>query len=189
MKINRLGMFLVLLVCSWLVACAQPHTEATYTELTLEQRMEQATIIVAGTVTNVSGVLWNQDNGEYWEEDSEDGGTIYTGTAYYTVDIEVDQFIAGSAETNVLTVTAIGDTPDQASGELVVGNEVVVFAQQTDMAWRGGGTRPILELMGVPTESYLVKGNDGLYHPANETQGSLSLEDLLAKVAEQRASE
>ena len=193
--IGRLWLLVGLVASNLLAACTQVHTEATYVELSLDQRVEGASIVAVGKVTDISETLWNQDNGQYWEEPSDDGGTIYTAISYYTVDIEVSQFVVADVESATITVVGVGDSvavgegQDGANGGLEVGDEVIVFAQRTELAWRGEQTRPILELMGVPTESYLIKGADGLYHSNNSSQAAISLDELMAKVATQRVSE
>lgn len=195
--INRFVILLIFVLGSALTACSEVHTEATYANVTYDERVEQADTIVVGKVTNISESLWNQDSGEYWEEKSGDGSTIYTGISYTTFDIEVSQFIVGDADVTTITVTTVGESPfiseagSSQQNELVkIGDEVVVFAQHTELAWRGGGTRSILQLMGVPNESYLVKGTDGLYHSASTSPDpAISLENLINEITERRSTE
>lgn len=183
---------LILLWGSALVSCTQVYTETTYADVTYDQRVAQADLIVAGKITHISETLWNQDSGAYWEEKSADGSTVYTGVAYYTIDIEVSQSIVANAENKPVTLVVVGESilssNDTPTNPLQVGSEVVMFAEEAGLAWRGGGTHPILELMGVPSESYLLKGADGLYHSANSAIPPSSLEDLIREIATKRTA-
>jgi len=87
------------------------------------------------------------------------------------------------------------------------GQEIIVFAMQTELAWRdpsrpielktnpGGsayfdiGRRTIITLMGVPANAYLVKGSDGLYYHAEEAtnrQEPVSLDTLIQDISQER---
>lgn len=192
--LNRFMLLLIIGLGSMLTACAQVHTETTYADVAFSDRVAQADLIVVGKVTNISQTLWNQDSGEYWEETSADGSTLITGISYYTIDIEVNQSVVADVAAATVAVTAIGENTlvgEAASSEqndqLKVGDEVVVFAQKSEMAWRENGTRSILQLMGIPNESYLIKGEDGLYHSVNSSVPAISLEDLIDDITEQRS--
>jgi hypothetical protein len=68
--------------------------------------------------------------------------------------------------------------------DLKVGDEAVIFAIQTDLAWRDG-TRPILELIGSPTDAHFIRGDDGLYH-GRPNEKPVSLKELITQVAQRR---
>lgn len=186
-KSRILFLFLVVL----LTACTQRQFSAVYTDMTFDERIAQANSAIAGKVLQISPTLWNQDSGQYWESDQT------TALPYFTIEIAVDRVIfADEPLKETLTVTVIGQSPvgsldadndiqAEQSVNLQVGDEVVVLAQKTEMAWRDG-SRPIWQLMGLPSESYLQKGADGLFYLAGVVQGSL--EQVIEQVATKRAS-
>jgi hypothetical protein len=184
------------------------HVEVSscYVEASFEDRIEQSNLIFTGTVMNMSPTRWNQDSGEYWEEEVDD--TIYTALSFYTVEISVDKLIVADhqIDDDRVILTILGANPSTSEEGVVteyglvsssldgdvpdwqVGDEIVVFARQTELAWRDG-KRPIWQLIGLPTESYLVKGDDGLYYFQNsdaERANVLSLETLITQIAQRR---
>lgn len=88
--------------------------------------------------------------------------------------------------------------------DLQVGQELLVFAGQIEIAWRDPsrpielltqpdgttyfdiGRRSVITLLGLPSNAYLVKGNDGLYHPApgaTNHEEPISLDTLLPELS------
>jgi hypothetical protein len=179
----------------------------SYTGASFEDRIERSNLIFAGTVMNMSPTQWNQDSGEYWEEEVD--GTVYTALPFYTVEVSVDKLtVADSSigKSRGVILTILGANPLTSKEDAVtkrgpvfnslnadvpdlqVGDEIIVFARKTELAWRDG-KRPIWQLIGLPTESYLLKGDDGLYRFQNSPtkgEGVLSLETLMAQIAQKR---
>lgn len=118
----------------------------------------------------------------------------------------------GLDETVVLI--ALGNSPADATTRpadhtLQVGDEVIVFARQTEMQWWDGappqllegqqgsyyevGQREVLMFANAPDASYLRLGEDGLYHaqyPSLEyDQGPASLDELVSKIAQLRPND
>ena len=102
---------------------------------------------------------------------------------------------------------ANGVQVDAEAVNLQIGQELIVFAMQTYVAWRDPnrpiqlitnpdgtsyfniGKRSIITLMGVVANAYLVKGDDGLYYcsdAASNRQEPVSLDSLIRDIAQKR---
>lgn len=217
--IKPVTMICLLLVPFSLIACGaertqQPDTvvtdgderlanfKASYADVPIDEQIEQADIIFAGTVTNISKTLWNQDSGEYWEEEIE--GITHRALPYYTIELKVSRPIFNAQEGETVVVTQVGISPleKQVQGTeygiagLQVGSKVVIFVRHAEMGWRDG-KKPILGLMSGPTRSYFLRGDDGLYRTAQARMmrklgrtpslGGLSLDEVIAYIAQRRA--
>lgn len=141
----------------------------------------------------ISETRWNQDSGEYWEEIVKDEETLHTALPYYTMEFAVVQPIINVQRGETLVVTVIGTSPlekqhaEDSEYGLRVGSEVVMFVRHSEMAWRDG-KRPILQLMSAPEKSCFVRGNDGLYQTAHQGERRLSLEELIIRIEQERAT-
>ena len=185
---NIKSRILFLFLAVLLTACTQRQFSAVYADMTFDERIAQANSAITGKVLQISPTLWNQDSGQYWESDQT------SALPYFTIEIAIDRVIFADEPLNeTLIVTAIGQSPvgnqdadndiqAEQSVNLQVGDEVVVLAQKTEMAWRDG-SRAIWQLMGLPSESFLRQGTDGLYYLGNTVQGSLEnvIEQIHAK--------
>jgi len=205
-------------------------SESVY--FTQEELMNQADLIFAGTVLDISPTRWNQDSGEYWSETTEEGvtatgeklTTTHSAWPVYEVKLSVDTPIVDEVGIGKeVTLTLLGKSPigegvnseagniqvDAETVNLQNGQELVVFAWQTELAWRDPnrpielatnangdtyfdiGTRSIITLMGLPANAYLVKGSDGLYYPAEGStneQEPISSDDLTLSILQKRES-
>ena len=184
------------LMALFLTACgaeqAQLFSGASYADVAIDEQIEQADIMFAGTVTNISKTLWNQDSGEYWEEvvKDEGGETLHIALPYYTIELMVDQPIINAQEGETLVVTVVGTNPLEeqradSKYSLRVGSKVVMFIRRSEMAWRDG-KQPILQLMSAPEKSCFLCGNDGLYRTAHVNEKEVSLGELIARIAQKR---
>jgi hypothetical protein len=81
-------------------------------------------------------------------------------------------------------VLGAGSLDGLAGQNLNVGDQGVFFLIKTDLAWRDG-TRPIFELIGVPTDSYFLLGSDQLYH-GRFNEKPVSLDQLIGSIASRR---
>lgn len=169
--------------------------ESSYMSLTREEMIDQAAVIFVGKVVNISPTRWNQDSGEPWYDEA-----TGSGLQLHYIELEVLQPIVDTIGLDKrVTITALGASPvdgqaDKEGDEVItqsgpdhdlkVGNEAVIFAIQTDLAWRDG-TRPILELMGVPRDAHFIRGDDGQYH-GRPNEKPVSLEELINRVAQRR---
>ncbi len=169
---------------------------ASYVAISREERIAQADVILVGRVASISPTRFNQDSGEYWE----DTNSPRTICPIHQIEITVIQTIVdtlGVGDTVVVTVW--GNSPlEQPLGSaagiilagspdhnLEVGEQVIAFLGQRNIAWRDG-TRPVLMFMGFPAESYLVLRSDGLYHDDWLDKEPVSLEALITQVAQKR---
>lgn len=159
-------------------------TEASYIELPIEMMMQEADSIFTGKVIHISETRWNQDNGRFWAE----------GLPYHTVTFSLISPIVGTDQEEVV-ITVIGDSPldSEESGlsiesgqSLSIGEEVAVFARETEIVWREPARRPVTMFMSSPTLSTLLKGEDGLYHAANGEK--YSHDELVTQVQKNRGS-
>lgn len=193
-----------------------------YELLSRAQMIAAADAIFVGQVNDISPTSWNQDSGQYWEQEIE--GTTITATPVHQLKVAVLQPIVdqvGLGETAVLTVSGkspgdnglvqiteslqLGGTVDY---DLQVGDRVILFATEREISWwsgdepmryeaaRGefvGPRRPVLAFTNLPAASYLLLGEDGLYHPqppASESDdGPVSLATLLGEIGLQRPSD
>lgn len=205
------------------------ETSSVY--FTQEELIAKADLIFAGTVLDISPTRWNQDSGEYWAETTEEGvtaegerlTTTHAAWPVYEITLVINQPIVnelGVSPEVVLTLlgkspvsTVIGDAEnnniqlDAETVNLQIGQEIIVFAMQTEIAWRDPsrsielitdsngttyfdiGKHSIITLMGVYDNAYLVKGSDGLFYPsesASNRQEPIPLEKLILTISERR---
>lgn len=150
---------------------------ASYAFLTREQMTNEAEAIFTGRVMSVSPTRWNQDSGEPWS-----GGLLI-----YQVEMEVDQAIVDVIGLDKrVTLTILGNSPldGRADHDLKVGDQGVFFVRKTELDWQGG-TRPIIQLLGVPSNSYFLSDASGLYTGALLDKPT-SLTDIISQIASQR---
>jgi hypothetical protein len=204
------------------------ETESVY--FTQEELVAEAELIFAGKVLTISPTRWNQDSGEYWTETTEEGitaegerlTTTHSPWPVYEVKLSVTQPIVDEIGVgSEVVLTLLGKSPiDDATNDaentiqvdaetvnLQIGQELIVFAMQTELAWRDPerpielktksdgtsyfdiGTRSIITLMGVSDNAYLVKGSDGLYYHSEEAtnrQEPISLDSLIQDIFQKR---
>ncbi len=190
---NRQRILLALIGLSLIITLAartrQIGFHATYAAMSLDERLAQADVIVAGKIVEISDTRWNQDSGAYWQEVDEEGEQVRQALPLYTVTIAVRETLAGTLSDSFLTVTILGVSPRSAGHDdhaPAIGDEVVLMASQTQLAWRDGN-RTVWYPLGYPAESYLVQANDGLYYlpdtPAGFTTAALAEQIALQRTA------
>jgi hypothetical protein len=163
--------------------------EAVYVFLTQDEMIDRADAIFAGTIVEISPTRWNQDSGEYYPPKQ---GIDYP-MPLHEIEVQVTRPIIdtiGLGET--VTVTVVSASPvdarssDDVEHDLKVGDEVVMFVGQTELAWRGGGRKPVILFMSAPDISYLKLGSDGLYHGGGPEKRDYLLDDLIAEIESRR---
>lgn len=191
-KFTATTLFNVLLV--FLTACAplaMPSAQSTpvptqivvrqfshYATVTYPEMVAQAGAIWVGKVAGIGPTLWNQDSGEMWDN----------GMQLHYVHIEVLQPIVENIKLEgTVRVTVLGASPldGYADHDLQVGEQAVFFARATQLAWRGG-TKPIIELLGNPADSYLKMDGSNRYSGALRL-GPIELDDLISEIERLRA--
>lgn len=205
--------------------------EAEQIFLSREAMFEEADIIFVGKVTNISPTKWNQDSGEYWQEVTEEGltengesaTTTHSAWPVHELEVAVGQAIVDEVGIDEkVTLTLLGKSPvdsnqaddgqnvqieGDATHAIQLGDEILVFAVQTEIAWRDPnrpielvtneegvtyfdiGKRSIIAFVGIPSDSYLIKGDNGLFYPvegATESYEPTSLEQLIKTISEKR---
>ena len=133
--------------------------EASYEDLVLDGRISRADSIFVGQVAAITPARFNQDNGEYWQQDA------YTAMPYHTLEVTVVRSLADKLNLgNKITITVLGGSTAGSiqSGDvkvgltsehtLRVGDRAVFFVWRRNLAWRGTDTplttRPVNMLMG-----------------------------------------
>ncbi len=135
----------------------------SYEELSPAERQKASDKVLRGVITGISETKWNQDSGMYWEEASEDGTTMYTALPYFEIEIAHDGTFS--------TVTVLGASPyDSDEKAFSVGDEALLYVREADFAWRGGESRVILEPVGDPHASILLKHADGQFKEIRESE-------------------
>lgn len=164
-----------------LLASKFVRIEASYAEYPVETMITEADEIFLGRVTEISTTRWNQENGQYWVE----------GLPYHQVALSIIRPIVGE-RTDEIVLTVIGNNPLDSGQDIVmesdnslrIGDEVIVFARETEFVWRKPERVPAIMFMGSPRTSIMIKEEDGLYHSIN---GDVySLEDLQNAVEQKK---
>jgi len=150
---------------------------SSYLRITREEMIDQADIIFVGKVVGISPTQWNQDSGEAW-----DGGLQLHYIELEVLEPIVDTIGLGEH----VTLIALGRSPLEARADhaLKEGDQAVIFARQKELAWRDG-RRAVIKLMGDPSDSHFIVGDDGLYH-GRWNEGPVSFEQLLNRIAQRR---
>ena len=186
---------------------SQPLVHLMYQIETFPQMAVKANAVVAGQVLDISGTKWNQDDGTFWDRETA-AGQSETALPYYEITLRADDPIVdtttqgiSAGSTVVLTVVGMNPIDEQqisqnlgiAAGDhgpegLRKGQRIVAFAQNTRLAWRQG-TKPVLQLMGHPEQSYFTTVANGNFESHAQDAPSGSLADLKAQVLALRAGQ
>lgn len=170
---------------------------ASYIGATYEEMIDNSDVIFVGKVVSISPTTWNQDSGEYWVDKSSDGSIKDVGLQIHRIKFEISRIIADRIgySDKLLEITVVGRSPlDQnAEYKLAEGENLIVFARKTELAWRNG-KRWVFMFMTAPQMSYLSRDADGLYKGfiVERKQGILavkppiSLDQLILDVAQRR---
>lgn len=199
----------VLGFAAWYRTDSEPQAlvHLMYQSQTFPQMAVGANAILAGQVVAVGGTRWNQDDGSFWDRETADGQSD-TALPYYEITLRVDDPIVdtttqGIAAGRDVVLTVVGMNPrdeeaiteqlgigsgDHGPEGLREGRRVVVFAQNTEMAWRDG-TKPILQLMGHPEQAYFTTIADGRFESHAQEAPSGSLAALKDQVLALRAGQ
>jgi hypothetical protein len=171
--------------------------EFSYVTPAYEQLINESDIVFVGTLTDISPSKWNQDSGEYWTDESP---TTTAVIQYHTLTFDVSQFIINKTkpqDVKSIEITVLGPSPldKNADYSLSVGDNVVIFARETELAWKEGNHRkPIIEIATAPELALFVQFDkpDGPYrgkiiHDLGKgdftTEDiSLSLQDFISQI-------
>ncbi len=164
------------------------RTEASYIQLSRQEMMEYADAILVGQVAKISTTQFNQDGGEAWEPLNANDVLL----ALHYVDIVVQDALISTAESDEkIRIAVLGTSPldanDLADHHLKEGDQVIVFLQSAELAWRDG-PRPVWRFVALPAESALVLQSDGLYHDGWLDKSPIALDALILQVEQSRSS-
>jgi len=148
--------------------------------------VEMADLAVRGTVSDVSKVRWNQENGDRWSMDGDRPTNLDHPPAAFpiqTVTVRLDDVWRGAvaAGRTSLDVVVLGNgigQPWNAEGAfLTPGTEVVLLLDERDIGWRDGpgGRKEVLTLSGAYQGVYRVEEGERLTNAA-EVRGSQAAE-------------
>ena len=144
--------------------------EFFYEALSSDERTRRSDAIVQGSVISISETKWNQDANEYWEDQSEDGTTLYTAIPFYEVEVAVADILKGSVKES-FTLVVLGMSPYNVGKEsLSVGDDVRVYVRETELTWRGGESRTVLMTVGNPHTSILLNRGDGTFREIADSE-------------------
>ena len=174
------------------ITVAQDVSTVAYTR---EDMIDHAAVIFEGKVLSISPTFWNQDSGEYWYDE-----TTGVGLQLHTIELEVLQPIVDTIGIEKqVTIYVLGASPldSLAEGEdatvyqgggdyeMKVGDQVIFFSRQRDLAWREGGTRKLL-MSDDPAIDAFIQLSDGLYDDPWSEANPVSLEEVIAQIAARR---
>ncbi len=161
----------------------------SYIAISDEDMARKSQWIVAGKVDEVSATRWNQDSGEEWKNDPDKPGEPAALQIHQITLLCEQNLIGGECPAGELTVTVIGQSPLDPAADyaLKAGDRVVAFLQETDLAWREGGSKRVLYLAAAPYQALYVQGEDGLFRRAqDEGRQAFSLEQLRETITSAR---
>ncbi len=185
----------------------------SYEALPSEEMVKNADAILMGRVTSIGQTKWNQDSGDYWEATLKDdlGDTTVVALPYFEVTLSSEHIIADprgmATPETVVTLLGASHASDEVVDEelgLKVGDTVIAFLRQGEIAWWGGkivydkgtgmisyGMKPVLQLMGVPNQSYMLQNVDGSFQFSTrpEQLRAYSLAEFARLVEELRTSQ
>jgi hypothetical protein len=143
--------------------------------------IDESDAIFLGQVAGFSPTRWNQNSGEYWEHEEDEGVVLQL----HEVEITVLQPIVDTIGMDQRVVLfKLGQSPldGEAEHDLTVGDQAIIFTVQRELAWREG-LRRVIRFTNAPGYSYLRQGDDGLYNGLIVDQ-PLSLEQIIALISE-----
>ncbi|MCA9999675.1 MAG: hypothetical protein KDE56_28125, partial [Anaerolineales bacterium] len=150
-------------------------TELSTSLTPIETQIEQADLIVLGTIAEISGTCYNQDGGEYYSN----------ALPYFEIRLTVNEYLqqkmAIDAPELVLTAVGYGVMPN-SEWPFAVGDQVLAFIVDRELAWKGNSRRPILRPFDDPTSSLLLGQPDGTFVSVGGYHDPLVLPELRAQL-------
>jgi len=137
----------------------------------------------------------NQDSGQYYT----DAMGVHTVT-FRVIEPIVDEIGLGPE----VTLTSLAGSPVDnghvdieggnvacydiyVSHQFAIGQQMVVLARRSGIAWREGGTREVLAFAAWPTDAYFFTDEQGHYRRNNSELPAMTLAELSAYIREWRA--
>jgi hypothetical protein len=148
-----------------------------------------------GEVTAISPTHFNQDSGQYYP----DAMGLHTVT-FRVIEPIVDEIGLGPE----VTLTSLAGSPVDkghvdieggnvacydihVSHQFAIGQQMVVLARRSEIAWLEGGTREVLAFAAWPTDAYFSADEQGHYRRNNSELPGMTFDELSAYIREQRA--
>lgn len=193
--------------------------EAEYVVMPQNEMIAEADAIVLGVVTSIAESRWNQADGTYWEDVTFEGKnkeTLHTALLFHEVELTILEPLLDKIglPPDKIIITELGKSPleeknvvidgveyENEGYTLAPGDEVIVFLEQGEMAFRDpdkpislqqaedgetyfdSGSRGIVGFLVKPDESFYIKGEDGLYYSPASKEQPISLEILVQEIA------
>ncbi len=161
----------------------------SYIAISDDEMARKSQWIVVGKVDEVSATRWNQDSGEEWKNDPDKPGEPAALQIHQIRLLCEENLVGGECPSREVTLTVIGPSPLEPAADyaLQAGDRVVAFLQETDLAWREGGSKRVLYLAAAPFQALYVQGADGLFRRAqDEGRQAFSLEQLRETITSAR---
>lgn len=166
----------------------------SYVGMSTDQIIDEADAILIGKVTSISPSRWNQDSGEYWEDDL-DMALQYYEVTLEVIDAVVDEIgfggkatltVLGPSPADVLPGTDISEIQHVQAGSIPFqeGEKVLIFAEKRKIAWRGGPVERIV-LVGGPQGKYTLTDDGRALNTCTSERDSM-LSALLEQIAARR---
>lgn len=194
---------LLIVACSSLSIDSEAVTPEIYREplfsyrgMSTEQVIDDAEAILIGQVISISPSRWNQDNGEYWEDETSQMASLQ----YYEVTLEVAEAVVdriGLGDKPVITVLGPGLARTDSEAEardiqhtqtdnisFYTGEKVLLFLKRVPLAWRGGPIEKIM-LVGGPQGKYTLT-DDGRALNTSASGKDTTLSALLEQISARR---
>lgn len=112
-------------------------TELSTSLTPIEKQIADADLIVLGTIAEISGTCYNQDGGEYY----------YNALPYFEIRLTVEEYLKQTITVNApeLILTTVGyGVSASVESPYAVGDQVLAFIVDRELAWKGPTLRPIL---------------------------------------------
>ncbi len=167
--------------------------------LSREDRARESQAVIHGLVTSVGPTRWNADDGQYWDDPTSSSAVL----PYHIVTLEPFEVLSdegvgltGSTSVSILIarmspIDSSGCGPGSVS-PFAVGNEIIAFVENREIAWRTKGFYRTLQFTGEPAESSLIKMKTGDFqemHSLEIDEPQYSVDELRRVIRDLRDSE
>ena len=165
---------------------------AEYVDVDETGLMAAADVVFVGRVRHISDTRWNQDDAQPWQSDDDGLGT--TALPLHELEIAVESKLVDTlpprkdrgrvrvTEGQSTVLTVLGNSPwtlhDHAHHDLMPGDRAILFARYADLAWRENGTKPVLQLVGVPSKAHYIEEGQGLFYSRRDPERPMTVDAL-----------
>lgn len=158
------------------------NVHASYQLVPPNKRMNTAALVVQGVIKEISETSYNSDDGQPWDH-KEDELIL----SLHTITISVEDSLKGEkvagddVDVTILGLSPLDKYATDIDHDLQVGQNVIVYINDTELNWKNNETRPKYMFISSPDASYKVQQADGLYHAVHGDEAPQSLEEIKAE--------